>query len=38
MLKYVAQCLDKREYEQEYAQNLAQSYYLCQIKQYCHEE
>ena len=38
MLKYVTQCLDKREYEQEYAQNLAQSYYLCQIKQYCHEE
>lgn len=38
MLKYVAQCLDKQEYEQEYAQNLIQSYHLCQIRQYCHEE
>lgn len=38
MLKHVAHCLDKREYEQEYAQNLIQSYHLCQIKQYCYEE
>lgn len=38
MLKYVVQCLDKQEYEQEYVQNLIQSYHLCQIKQYCHEE
>jgi predicted dehydrogenase len=36
ILQYVADCLDKKDYKEEYKQNLMQAYYMEQIKNHCY--
>ncbi|GHT77554.1 NDP-hexose-3-ketoreductase [Bacteroidia bacterium] len=36
ILLYIAECLDKQKYKEEYQQNLMQAYYIEQIKNYCY--